>query len=205
MFLLDYPEPLNLLSSIAFPSFPLVSSTSTLLNGWQGGIARSPPIQNPFGVCPGTLEQEGIRLAAPGGLLQAQPPCFLLPAFDSSICFVFWFSERQAGEVDFGVKLLSGCVRCVGQRQLSMEGPRSKQEWAGDLEDIVASEAAGEALHIEAASQPAVCIHRPRAEPAGAWRGQMEELRTSQLGSRTKGCFVGELAPVPEPLWRPRL
>lgn len=30
----------------------------------------------------------------------------------------------------------------------------------------------------------------------------MEELRTSQLGSRTKGCFAGELAPIPEPLWK---
>lgn len=43
MFLLDYPKPLNLLSAIAIPSFPLVSSTSMLLGGWQRGIARSPP------------------------------------------------------------------------------------------------------------------------------------------------------------------
>lgn len=46
--------------------------------------------------------------------------------------------------MDFGVNLLSVCMRCVGQRQLSMEGPRSNQEWAGDLQDIVSSEAAGE-------------------------------------------------------------
>lgn len=65
--------------------------------------------------------------------MQVQPTCFTLPAFDFSICFLFWFSQKQRGEVDFGVNLLSVCMWCAGQRQLSMENPRSTQKWAGGL------------------------------------------------------------------------
>lgn len=97
LFLLGYRKVRNAKSAPAscFPFFPSVPSTSMLLGGWQGGLEGPPPSDNPFGegwLCPGTLEQEGIHSAAPGGLVQVQPTCFTVPAFDFSICFLFWFS-----------------------------------------------------------------------------------------------------------------
>lgn len=95
------------------------------------------------------------------------------------------------------MNLLSVCMQCVGQRQLTMESPRSTpKSGLRDLEDIIPPEAVGKSVYLgQAALQPAVCTHCLRAEPARAWRGQMEELRTSQLGSRTKGCLQGSWLP----------
>lgn len=42
------------------------------------------------------------------------------------------------------MNLLSVCMQCVGQRQLSTESPRSTpRSGLGDLEDIVSPEAVG--------------------------------------------------------------
>lgn len=90
LFLMDYPKILRLLSPLAFPSFPLSRPPLCL----AGGSSRTPLSHSPAGegwLCPGTLQQEPIHSAAPGRLMQVQPTCFTLPAFDFSICFLFWF------------------------------------------------------------------------------------------------------------------
>lgn len=77
---------LSLLLPLFFPSF----SVSHLHAAW--GSSRISLTNNPFGedwLCPGTPEHEGIHSAAPGGLMQVQPTCFTLPAFDFPSVFCF--------------------------------------------------------------------------------------------------------------------
>lgn len=84
------PKVLSLLLPLSFPSFPL----SQFHAAWwlARGNSRISSTNNPFWevwLCPGTLEQEGIHSAAPGGLMQVQPTCFTLPAFDFPSVFCF--------------------------------------------------------------------------------------------------------------------